>query len=43
MIKCDGITREKRKKHNKSCRQIPHHRHRILIIGGSGSGKKSIT
>ena len=37
------VLQEKKEKNNKNCRQIPHHRYRMLIIGGSGSGKKSIT
>ena len=39
MINLDSITNEKNKKHNKKCPYIPDHPYRILITGGSGSGK----
>ena len=40
MINLDSITNEKKKKkHNKKWPYIPDHPYRILIIGGSGSGK----
>ena len=39
MINLDSITNENNKKHNKKWPYIPDHSYRILIIGGSGSGK----
>ena len=33
------ISKENIKEHNPNCLQIPDHPYRILIIGGSGSGK----
>ena len=39
MINLDSITNEKNKKHNEKWPYIPDHPYRILIIGGSGSGK----
>ena len=39
MINLDSITNENNKKHNEKWPYIPDHPHRILIIGGSGSGK----
>ena len=39
MINFDDVTKEKIKKHNTNCPQIPYHPYRILIIAGSGSGK----
>ena len=39
MITLDSITNENNKKHNKKWPYIPDHPCRILIIGGSGSGK----
>ena len=39
MINLDSITNENSKKHNKKWLYIPDNPHRILIIGGSGSGK----
>ena len=39
MINLDSITNESNKKHNEKWPLIPDHPHRILIIGGSGSGK----
>ena len=39
MINLDSITNENNKKHNKKRPFIPDHPYRILIIGGSGSGK----
>ena len=35
----DSITNENNKKHNEKWPYIPDHPYRILIIGGSGSGK----
>ena len=39
MINLDSITNEKNKEYNKKWPYIPNHPYRILIIGGSGSGK----
>ena len=39
MINLDSITNENDKKHNEKWSYIPDHPYRILIIGGSGSGK----
>ena len=39
MINLDSITNENNKKHNEKWAYIPDHLHRIIIIGGSGSGK----
>ena len=39
MINLDSITNENNKKHNEKWSYIPHHPYKILIIGGSGSGK----
>ena len=39
MINFDSITNENNKKHNEKWPYIPDHPYRILIIGGSGSGK----
>ena len=39
MINLDSITNKNNKKHNEKWRYIPDHPYRILIIGGSGSGK----
>ena len=39
MINLDSITNENNKEHNKKWPFIPDHPYRILIIGGSGSGK----
>ena len=39
MINLDNITNENNKKHNEKWPYIPNHPYRILIIGGSGSGK----
>ena len=39
MINLDNITNESNKEHNKKWPYIPDHPYRILIIGGSGSGK----
>ena len=41
MINLDSITNEKNKKHNEKWPDIPDHLYRILIVGGSGSGKKN--
>ena len=39
MINLDSITNENNKERNDKWPYIPDHLHRILIIGGSGSGK----
>ena len=39
MIDLDSFTNENNKKHNEKWPYIPDHPYRILIIGGSGSGK----
>ena len=39
MINFDDVTKENIEEHNLSRPQIPDHPYRILIIGGSGSGK----
>ena len=39
MINLDNIINENNKKHNEKWPYIPDHPYRILIIGGSGSGK----
>ena len=39
MFNVDSITNKNNKKHNKKWPFIPDHPHKILIIGGSGSGK----
>ena len=39
MINLDDITNENNKEHNEKWPYIPDHPYRILIIGGSGSGK----
>ena len=39
MINFDEYTNENNRKHNPNWRYIPYHTYRILIIGGSGSGK----
>ena len=39
MFNLDDITNKNKKKHNEKWPYIPDHLYRILIIGGSGSGK----
>ena len=39
MINFDDVVKENIKEHNRNWPQIPDHPYRILIIGGSGSGK----
>ena len=39
MINLDSITNKNNKKHNEKWPYIPDHPYKILIIGGSGSGK----
>ena len=41
MIKFDIYANENKTKHNKKRPYIPDHPYRILIIGGSGSGKNN--
>ena len=40
MFNFDYITKEDIKEHNPTWPKIPDHSSRILIVGGSGSGKK---
>ena len=42
MINFDDYVNENKTKHNKNWPYIPDHPYRILIIGGSGSGKTNI-
>ena len=39
MINLDSNVNDNNKKHNENWPHIPDHPYRILIIGGSGSGK----
>ena len=39
MIEFDDFIKEETKEHNPNWPEIPNHQYRILIIGGSGSGK----
>ena len=39
MFNLDNITNENNKKHNEKWPNIPDHPYKMLIIGGSGSGK----
>ena len=39
MINFDNYTNENKTEHNSKWPHIPNHPHRILIVGGSGSGK----
>ena len=39
MVNFDNAAKENIKKHNPNGLKIPDHLHRILITGGSGSGK----
>ena len=39
MINFDDVAKENIKEHNPNWSQIPDHPYRIIIIGGSGSGK----
>ena len=41
MINLDSFTNEKNKEHNGKWSYIPDHPYRILITGGSGSGKQN--
>ena len=40
MINIDTVIKESIKEHNLNWPPVTDHPHRILIIGGSGSGKK---
>ena len=42
MINFDDYVNENKNKHNKNWPYIPDHPYRMLIIGGSGSGKTSL-
>ena len=42
MINFDNYVNENKTKNNKNWPYIPDHPYRILIIGGSGSGKKKL-
>ena len=42
MINFYDVVKENKKENNTNWPQIPDHLYRILIIGGSGSGKKII-
>ena len=42
MFNLDDITNENSKEHNEKWSYIPDHLHKILIVGGSGSGKTNV-
>ena len=42
MFNFDHITKEDMNKHNPNWPKIPDHPYRILIFGGSGSGKTNV-
>ena len=42
MTKFDSYVTENKTKHDKNWSHIPNHPYRILIIGGSGSGKTNL-
>ena len=42
MINFDNYVNENKTKHNQNWPNIPDHPHRILIIGGAGSGKTNL-
>ena len=42
MINFDDYVNENKTKHNKNWPYIPYHPYRILIVGGSGSGKTNV-
>ena len=39
MINSDSTTNENKKEHNEKWTYIPYHPNRLIITGGSGSGK----
>ena len=39
MVNFDDVTNKNKIEHNSKCPSIPDHPYRILLIGGSGSGK----
>ena len=42
MINFDDVIKEETEEYNPNRSEIPDHPYRILIIGGSGSGKKPV-
>ena len=42
MTNFDNYTNENKTRHNKNWPYIPDHPYKILIIGGSGSGKTNL-
>ena len=42
MINCDDYVNENKTEHNKNLPYTPDHLYRILMIGGSGSGKTNV-
>ena len=42
MINPDNVTKKETTEHNRNWPQIPDHPYRILINGGSGSGKTNL-
>ena len=42
MINSDDVTKENLKEHNPNWLQIPDHTYKIVITGGSGSGKTNL-
>ena len=42
MFNLDDLRNEHKKEHNKKWPFVPDHPNRILIIGGSGSGKTNV-
>ena len=42
MINFDDYVNENKTKHNSKCSYIPDHPYRVLIKGGSGSGKTNV-
>ena len=43
MFNFNHIIKEDIKEHNPNLPEIPYHPYRILIVGGSGSGKTNVT
>ena len=43
MINSDNDVDENKTEHKKNCPHTPDHPQRILIIGGSGSGKTNVS